>query len=120
MNDYQAQWSINSSNIRQDYYTENAAWDLTSVEISAVEIKDRFYARYNELYPMRGLSVELYLSRKPLYFMMNGVFPCLVLNVVTLIMFGCPPIPQFTISVTLFMTFSVNSVRVSGGIYQFV
>ncbi|CAF4779546.1 unnamed protein product, partial [Rotaria sp. Silwood2] len=36
------------------------------------------------------ISIQLYLERKPLFFIMNGIFACFVLNFVTLLSFALP------------------------------
>ena len=45
--------------------------------------------------------------------MINNIFPCLILNFVVLFLFALPFIPQINACMTIFMTFSIYSLRVS-------
>lgn len=56
------------------------------------------------------------MSRKPLYFIINGIFPAIVLNVVNFISFFLPFTEQIALTITCFLTFSVNLVIVSADI----
>jgi hypothetical protein len=55
----------------------------------------------------------MYLTRKPLYYMMNQVFPGFVLNLVTLLSFFIPPQQGTTIVMSGFITFGVYSVNMA-------
>ncbi len=44
------------------------------------------------------ISIQLYLKRKSLFFMFNGIFACFVLNCVTLLSFALP----FSSQISLF------------------
>jgi hypothetical protein len=43
------------------------------------------------------INLELVLTRKPLYYMMNSIFPCFILNIVTLVSFFMPTVNGITI-----------------------
>jgi hypothetical protein len=76
-----------SSVIDISQYSEHALWKLERVDLVVIESQDRspFEATYNDV-----ISIQLYLQRKPLFFMMNGIFACIVLNCVTLLSFSLP------------------------------
>jgi hypothetical protein len=72
-----------------DYYTENPSWFLDDVPIEIKKSSDRYTYFYSNL-TQQQVDFGLKLTRKPLYFMMNGVFPCFILNVLTLLAFALP------------------------------
>jgi hypothetical protein len=68
-------------------YTDNPIWELNGTDMIVYHAEDRvpFEDTFNDV-----ISIQLYLQRKPLFFMMNGIFACLVLNCVTLIAYVLP------------------------------
>jgi hypothetical protein len=68
-------------------YTENPLWALNGTDMIIYHAADRtpFEETFNDV-----ISIQLYIQRKPLFFMMNGIFACLVLNCVTLIAYALP------------------------------
>ena len=68
-------------------YIEHPIWKLNQTDMIIIRSEDRapFEDTYNTV-----ISIQLYLQRKPLFFMMNGIFACLVLNCVTLLSFALP------------------------------
>lgn len=68
-------------------YTEHPLWQLVNTDMIVYEAEDRapFEATSNNV-----ISIQLYLRRKPSYFILNGIFACLVLNCVILIAFTLP------------------------------
>jgi hypothetical protein len=71
---------------------------------------------YYEDYSIEENIIELVIKRRPLYFMVNAIFPCLILNLITVLSFALPYIPQITLSMTTFLTFSVYSLRIASDI----
>ncbi len=91
-------------------YTVHPIWTLTSANLSSQIKTDR-----SPFEDMNNTEVvmTLVLTRKPLYYMMNSVFPCFLLNLVTLATFFMLPIMATmigklnqTISYTLDIKFS--------------
>ena len=90
-------WSLGNNKIAYDEdisqvldisnYNEHPLWELTGTDIIEIRTADRapFEETYNEV-----ISIQLFLRRKPLFFIVNGIFACLVLNVVTLLAFSLP------------------------------
>lgn len=68
-------------------YTEHSLWELSKTDMIVFRAEDRapFEWTYNNV-----ISIQLHLRRKPSYFILNGIFACLVLNCVTLIAFTLP------------------------------
>jgi hypothetical protein len=48
--------------------------------------------------------------------MVNAIFPCLILNLVNLLVFAMPYVNQINICMTIFLTFSVYALKVSSEI----
>ena len=69
------------------HYSEHPIWKLNGTDIVEVRSSDRALVEdtYNSL-----ISIQLYLQRKPLFFMMNGIVACLILNCVTLLSYALP------------------------------
>ena len=83
-------------------YIEHALWELEKTNIVVIQAGDRafFESTYNDV-----ISLQLYLARKPLFFMMNGIFACLILNCVTLISYLLPYATQISLSEFFFFFF---------------
>jgi hypothetical protein len=80
-----------------DNYVPNTLWDLQTVTNKTAAPVDRFQYYYTD-YTIDQTIYEFTLKRRPLYFMMNSIFPCLVLNVITVLSFALPFIPQISLS----------------------
>ena len=68
-------------------YNEHPLWELKGTDIVVYRSEDRapYESTYNNV-----ISIQLTVRRKPLYFIMNGIFACLVLNCVTLLAYALP------------------------------
>jgi hypothetical protein len=73
------------------HYSEHPLWRLNRTEVIVFESPDRvpFEDTYNAV-----ISIQLYLQRKPLFFMVNGIFACLILNCATLLSYALPFVSQ--------------------------
>lgn len=123
-------WLINNDDLKIDVndtsflnpniYIKNPIWELTNVRNFTLIDKTRFEQLNEELedgqYQSEDIQFDLTLKRNPLYIMINGIFPCLVLNCVVLIAFSLPFSSQVGLCMTSFLTFSVTSVRIAGDI----
>ncbi|CAF1367815.1 unnamed protein product [Adineta steineri] len=91
-------------------YTEHPLWALNGTDLVVIQAEDRtpFEDTSNDV-----ISIQLYLQRKPLYFIMNGIFACWVLNSVTLLSYSLPFGSQIGLCMTCFMTYSVYSLNFS-------
>ena len=101
-------------------YVKNPIWELTSVRNKTILDKTRFEQLNEEIevdqYQSEDIQFDLILKRNPLYIMINGIFPCLVLKCVILIAYSLPFSSQVGLCMTSFLTFSVTSVRIAGDI----
>jgi hypothetical protein len=98
------------SGINLDNYLDNTIWELLDSNISTQSNPNRVpYDVTDNI----ELIIQLNLKRKPLYYMINGVLPCLVLNLITILAFMFPYAQQITLSMTTFLTYSVYAVRLS-------
>jgi hypothetical protein len=83
--------------INKNFYIDNAVWSLVQTSYDFFLSQDRYSYDLVD-YNIKEIKFKFILRRRPLYFMINSVFPCLVLNVLTLMSFFLPALPQFTIS----------------------
>jgi nicotinic acetylcholine receptor, invertebrate len=76
-------------------YNEHPLWKLDRTDMIVIEASDRspFEYTYNNV-----ICIQLFLQRKSLFFMMNGVFACLILNCVTLLSYALPFLIQINLS----------------------
>ena len=77
-----------------DDLTPNLVWDLVDYDLFLINSTSRFFGSSGY---SNDLIFLLIIKRKPLYYMINNVYPCLILNMVTLITFFLP----FSLQATL-------------------
>jgi hypothetical protein len=97
MSDDKLNFAGGSYGISTEFFIKNPVWDLEETGFSFTNSKDR-YSYHLPNYNIKEVKFRFILKRRPLYFMINSVFPCLVLNVLTVMSFFLPTMPQFTIS----------------------
>jgi hypothetical protein len=93
-------------------YTENNLWALKRSTLSSSVT----FGRQIDGTPNDELVIRLLLARKSLYYMTNAVYPCLILNILTLLSYLLPYSVQIELSMACLLTLTVNSVRVSNDI----
>ena len=129
------------------YYQNHTIWDIKSLEFNEIYDSSRFIGanwainylfKINTTINVKDLEFNITLKRNPLYIMINGVVPCLLLNAIILIAFSlsfqlqvnlCKSINILGLvglnikfflikfkGMTSFLTFSMNSLRVSADI----
>jgi hypothetical protein len=96
-----------------DLYMESPDWELQDLTVTSSTSSDLFASALSAYTPSGSVDFQLHIKRRPLYFMITNVFPCLVLNLLTMIAFALPSSSQFGLCITIFLTFSVTSVRVT-------
>jgi hypothetical protein len=101
---------LNDSALNLMDFITNQLWVLKSSKIYADIDHDRnpFEISQNKI-----IVVQLDLSRKSLYYMINGVMPCLFLNIISILCFMFPFAQQITLSMSIFLTYGIYSIRVS-------
>lgn len=109
-----AQYSMTIDEIVTEFYTENPVWYLDTDNILTQDqpARDRFTYRSTDCL-MEVSVVSLPITRRPLYYMINLIFPSFILTIVTIVCFALPAATQFGISLTIFLNYSVSSVRVA-------
>ena len=85
-------------------FMANSVWDLVGNKITIVNTSSRFFGYLSS----SDFVFELTVQRKPLYYMINNVYPCLILNVVTLITYFLPFSLQATLSILKFKIFILD------------
>ena len=91
-------------------FIENQIWVLSNYSMYTETDTDRnpFEETQNKI-----IVIRLDLSRKPLYYMISGVFPCIVLNIVSILAFLFPYAQQVTLGMTMLLTYGIYAIRVS-------
>ena len=78
----------NNTYLNMDNYIQNPVWNLISTIGTDVPSTDRFDT-YMEL-KSTDVVFELLIKRRPTNYMLSNLFPCFLLNVITLISFWLP------------------------------
>lgn len=88
-------YEVRSSLIDLEGYVENQIWKLKNISIKSPKPLSILNTESNS---RNRILVQIDLARKSLYYIINGVFPCIVLDIVTLMTFLFPYAQQLTIS----------------------
>ena len=102
-------YTINNSALNLTDYIENQIWILSNNTIYTDIENDRnpYEDSQNKI-----IVVQLDMSRKPLYYMINWVLPCIVLNIISILSFMFPYAQQIALSMSLFLTYGIYGLRV--------
>ena len=102
-------YTINNSALNLTDYIENQIWILSNNTIYTDIDNDRnpYEDSQNKI-----IVVQLDMSRKPLYYMINWVLPCIVLNIISILSFMFPYAQQIALSMSLFLTYGIYGLRV--------
>lgn len=87
-------FDTSTKNIDNNSYVINSVWDLTNITLNISSNYDRYP---NEPFPVEELTFIFTLKRWPLYYMITGIFPCFVLNLVTLLSYTLPYVLQINL-----------------------
>ena len=79
-------------------YEENGEWDLIDERI----VRGTVYHAFSNNTVFSELSYKLLLRRKPLYYIANFVIPCVLIALVTILLFLIPP-GKFRDKIKLFL-----------------
>jgi hypothetical protein len=97
-------------NLDDAYLIPNPVWTLKEWDFSSVETTER-YLFMNEFnlsisnYSNEDMKFTFIMERRPLYFMMNNIFPALILNCITLLSYALPFSMQIGLSIIFRMIF---------------
>ena len=91
-------------------YVSNGEWDLLDAQMVRNVM---FYSCCPEPFP--DVTVTITIRRKTLYYMYNVVFPCLMMSVLTLLVFRLPPDSgeKVALGITVLLAFSVFMLTIS-------
>lgn len=91
-------------------YVTNGEWLLKSIKVVRMET---VYPIGNEVYP--DVKVFIVIQRRILYYVLNIIFPCFWLNVLSVLTFCLPPDAgeKITLSITVLLSYSVFMLLVA-------
>ena len=96
-----------------DDYAENSVWNLESTFIDRKKTEKRLPSFLKNInLSIDQIDFKFRINRRPLYFMINGIFPCLLLNILTILFFFLPYSAQVGLSISSILTYSVYSLKV--------
>jgi len=93
-------WTLDISEIEMNYDEFTSASGFVENSIWALESENNFVqntTRLDKEYLASDLYFQLTMKRKPMYYIVNNVYPCLILNLITLFTYTF----QFQSQVTL-------------------
>ncbi len=97
---------INGSNkIGMDVYKKHGEWDIIKTESMRLE---QFFDSDRGI-PFPTVKFVLHLKRKPRFYMINVVAPCILMSVLALLVFYLPPDSgeKVSLGITVLLSFSV-------------
>lgn len=80
-------------------YIKNPIWKLLMIDCSIIQTNTRIQPNLN--YKQNEIKYSMTLKRLPLYYMINNIYPSLILNIVVLLSFALPFVLQVTLSILL-------------------
>lgn len=99
-------FNISQDSVNKASFVTNSIWELTDIVVTSRVTNDRF-AMLDANYTSEDVSFDFYLKRRPLFFMINAIFPCLILNLITILPYFMPFVSQAALSNKYFY-FSLN------------
>lgn len=87
-------FDTSEENIDRSSYVPNPVWYLDSINLNITNTTNRYPG---EVYPNEEFQFIMTIKRWPLYYMITGIFPCFVLNAVSLLSYALP----FTLQISL-------------------
>ena len=80
-----------------DSYIPHSLWRLSDYLVGSINSGDRYFDTSQNVLT-EDVIISFKLKRQPLYFIINNIFPCLILNFVTLLAFSLPFATQIGLS----------------------
>ena len=87
----------NDDKLPDSTYIPNSLWDLEEISTEVIISSDRYFDNIHEI-RNADASINIVLKRRPLYFMVNNIFPCMILNCITVLAFSLPFAQQIALS----------------------
>ena len=108
----QAQVDIlnNSHMVDMSNYVTNGEWSLVGTEIVRNEV---VYPISDAVYP--DVTITIVIKRRILYYVLNIIFPCVWMNLLSLLAFCLPPDAgeKITLGITVLLSYSVFMLLVA-------
>ena len=94
-----------TSEIGMDVYKKHGEWDI--IRTQAMKIDQSFESDPGITFPT--VKFVLHLKRKPRFYMINVVAPCLLMSILALLVFYLPPDSgeKVSLGITVLLSFSV-------------
>ena len=88
-----------------DVYKKHGEWEITKTEA----MKSDQYFNSDPGIPFPTVKFVLHLQRKPRFYMINVVAPCLLMSILALLVFYLPPDSgeKVSLGITVLLSFSV-------------
>ncbi|XP_002742302.1 neuronal acetylcholine receptor subunit beta-4-like [Saccoglossus kowalevskii] len=98
--------------VKFEKYIPNVEWDVTSSSVTPVR---RTFAEVNGLHSYTSLIATLVIERKPLYYVINLILPCVMVSVLTLVVFCLPSNSpdKLNLSISLMLTLYVFNLLIT-------
>ncbi|KAI0214765.1 Acetylcholine receptor subunit beta, partial [Lamellibrachia satsuma] len=103
-----------SSEIGLDVYKTHGEWDITSTESLRF---DQFFGSDPGI-PFPTVRFVLHLQRKPRYYLINVVAPCVLMSLLAMLVFYLPPDSgeKVSLGITVLLSFSVFLLLVADNV----
>ena len=103
-----------SSKIGLDVYKTHGEWDITSTEALRF---DQFFGSDPGI-PFPTVRFVLHLQRKPRYYLINVVAPCVLMSLLAMLVFYLPPDSgeKVSLGITVLLSFSVFLLLVADNV----
>ena len=91
--------------IGMDVYKKHGEWEVTKT----ISLKNDQFFHSDPGIPFPTVKFILYLRRKPRFYMINVVAPCLLMSILSLLVFYLPPDSgeKVSLGITVLLSFSV-------------
>ncbi|XP_070580595.1 neuronal acetylcholine receptor subunit alpha-3-like [Ptychodera flava] len=101
---------VNGGTVTKENYIANVQWDISSSKVEAVTkeflgIDDNF----------TNIIATIHIERKPLYYIVNLIVPCILISILTVVIFCLPSTSpdKINLSVSLLLTIYVFNLLVT-------
>ena len=93
-------------------YSQNPVWNMVSISVQSLFNSNRYFAYNPYSLSSEDISFDITLVRRPLYFMMNNIFPPLIINLVVILLYTMPFGVQVGACMSHFIILAQYSIRV--------
>jgi hypothetical protein len=95
---------LNTESISTVNYVESTDWYLTNVKADIIESNNQDgFGLFNQDFKTEIANIQITVKRKSNTFMFYGIYPCLFLNIMTLMCYEIPEAHRFGFSEFIFL-----------------